>query len=103
LKNNYKQLILMEMKTKLFITPLTLMAITVFATAQNQGNGRGNGRCNGTGKGAAFVDANKNGICDNNEKGTANFSGKKGNGKGKTFVDANKNGICDNKENLDKK
>lgn len=105
------------MKTKLFLTGLALMAVTVFASAQDpvagQGQGRGNGcgRCNGTGKGAAFVDKNNDGVCDNYENRAANVTGNKGNGngkcdctgkgqgqgrgKGRNFVDANKNGICD--------
>lgn len=97
------------MKTKLFLTGLALIAITAFASAQDpvagQGQGNGRGRCNGTGKGAAFVDANNDGICDNQGKRTANMAGNRGNGtcngkgqgqgKGKNFVDANKNGICD--------
>ena len=102
------------MKTKLFLTGLVLMAITTFASAQDPvaGQGRGNGRCcNGTGRGAAFVDKNNDGVCDNFENRAANVTGNKGNGDGKcngtgkgqgqgrgqgrNFVDANKNGICD--------
>lgn len=101
------------MKTKLFLTGIALMAITSFAIAQEpvttQGQGNGRGRCNGTGQGAAFVDANKDGKCDNfgtknagktgnNGKGTCNGTGQgqgQGKGKGRNFVDANKNGICD--------
>ena len=100
------------MKTKLFLTGLALMAITTFASAQDpvagQGRGNGCGRCNGTGKGAAFVDKNNDGVCDNLQNGNA--TGNKGNGKcdgsgkvqgkgqGSNFVDANKNGICDTYE-----
>jgi len=110
------------MKTKIFLTGLVLMAITVFANGQDpaakqvQGNGRGNGqcggRCNGTGKGVAFADANKDGVCDNLGNRTATVTGNKGNGngrcngqgqgrgngKGRNFVDANKNGVCDTSE-----
>jgi len=112
------------MKTKLFLTGLALMAVTVFANGQEpvakqgQGNGQRNGqccgRCNGTGRGAAFVDKNNDGVCDNNQNGNANAavkSGKgngicdgtgkgqgQGRGKGRNFVDANKNGICDTYE-----
>ena len=105
------------MKTKIFLAGLALVAVTTFASAQNPQCGRGNGNCNGTGKGAAFVDANKNGICDTYENRTTNASGKKGNGtgncagngqgqgkgKGKNFVDANQNGICDTYEARTKK
>jgi hypothetical protein len=37
-----------------------------------------------------FVDANKNGVCDNSEA-------KKATGQGKNFVDKNGDGACDNK------
>jgi hypothetical protein len=107
------------MKTKIFLTGLALIAITLFANAQDpaaktgQGTGPGNGQCrgrfcggcNGTGKGVAFVDANKDGVCDNLGSRTAATTGNNGNGKsngqgrgkgkGRNFVDANKNGVCD--------
>jgi hypothetical protein len=100
------------MKTKLFLTGLALMAATVMVSAQ-QGNGNGNGRCKSANKGAAYVDKNKNGVCDNagNQQGktTANKGkGKgdgtmKGQGKNRNFVDANNNGICDKNETNTKK
>lgn len=103
------------MRTKFFLTGLALIAITVFASAQDpvarSGRGNGCGRCNGTGKGVAFVDKNNNGVCDNYENRTLNktdstkiSSGRwngsgqgrgPGKGRGRNFVDANKNGICD--------
>ena len=103
------------MKTKLLLTGLALVALTTLAGAQNQGNGIG--RFNGKGRGTAYVDNNKNGICDNRENGTANFKGKKVNGfgicdgtgkgrrtgKGRYFTDANKDGVCDNFKNRIKK
>ena len=52
----------MEMKTKLLITGLAFMAMTTVLSAQNQGAGQS--QMKGKGKGTAFVDANKNGICD---------------------------------------
>ena len=58
------------MKTKLLITGLAFMAITTLVSAQNQGASQG--PMNGTGKGSAFVDANKNGICDNYENSKPN-------------------------------
>ncbi len=109
------------MKTKLFLAGLALMAITVFANAQDPiaKQGRGNGPCNGTGKGAAFVDKNNDGVCDNVETRTGNSTVKsgKGNGickgtgkgqgqgtwKGRNFVDANGNGVCDTFEARTKK
>jgi len=66
------------MKTKLFFTGLALMAVTVFANAQDPATGRGN--CNGQ----------RNGKCDGSGKGQG-----QGKGQGSNFVDANKNGICD--------
>lgn len=101
------------MKAQIFLTGLAIVALTTFATAQNPQGGRGNGNCNGTGKGVAFVDSNKDGICDNQgagksgaQKGKRDGSGNgqgKGKGKGKNFVDANQNGICDTYEALQKK
>jgi len=116
----------MVMKTKLFITGLALIAMTTLASAQNQGTGQG--KQNATGKGMAYVDANKDGVCDNYETRTSNSaSGKRNNqcngtgqgqkrGQGKSgtrqglgqgnqrnFVDADKNGICDNRETAAKK
>jgi len=106
------------MKTKLIISGLVFMAVTTLTRAQN--NGINQRPQNSTGKGLAYVDANKNGICDNYENRTGNVSGRKrngsckhcfggqkngkgqmgwsqGQGKGnrRYFVDVNKNGICD--------
>lgn len=104
------------MKTKLFLTGLAFIAIIAFASAQDpvagKGQGNGNCRCNGKGRGVAFVDANKDGICDNignrnnasgkkgRGNGTCNGNGNgngqgQGKGKGRNFIDANQNGICD--------
>lgn len=116
------------MKTKLIIASLALMAVTTLASAQNRGAGQG--QMNGKGNGIAFVDADKNSICDNYEKrssptatrpGTGRFNGaRKGQRQGKglaygqcgmhqgrnkqnNFVDADKNGICDYRETTEKK
>lgn len=51
------------MKAQIFLTGLAIVALTTFANAQNPRGGNGN--CNGTGKGIAFVDNNKDGVCDN--------------------------------------
>jgi hypothetical protein len=118
--------IFMEMKTKLLITGLAFMAMTTLLSAQTQGTGQR--QMNG--KGTAFVDANKNGICDNyensssNSKATAGNANCQGNGRGQrhgqgqgsgqrgmrqgrrnqnNFVDADKNGICDFRETPAKK
>lgn len=99
------------MKAQIFLTGLAIVALTTFASAQNPQGGRGNGNCNGTGKGATFVDSNKDGICDNQgagksgaQKGKRDGTGNgQGKGKGKNFVDANQNGICDTYEALQKK
>ncbi|MBV5314694.1 MAG: hypothetical protein JZU47_15440 [Prolixibacteraceae bacterium] len=93
------------MKAQIFLTGLAIVALTTFASAQNPQCGKGNGNCKGTGKGAAFVDSNKDGICDKQgagksgaqkgkKDGTGNGQGQ-GKGKGKNFVDTNKNGVCD--------
>jgi hypothetical protein len=105
----------MTMKAKIFLTGLALVAVTALVSAQNPVAGRGNGICNGMSKGAAFVDVNKNGICDTYENRTVNASVKKGNGKcdgtgqgqgkgkGRNFVDADQNGVCDSYEARTKK
>ncbi|MDO8928364.1 MAG: hypothetical protein Q7W54_05175 [Bacteroidota bacterium] len=103
------------MKAQIFLTGLAIMVLTTFTSAQNPcgGRGNGNGMCNGTGKGVAFVDSNKDGICDNfgtgksvaqkgKRDGTGNGLGQ-GKGKGRNFVDADKNGVCDTYEARTKK
>lgn len=107
----------MVMKTKLFITALALAAVTTIASAQTQGSEQG--QRDGKGNGAAFIDNNKDGVCDNYENGTPRqgMANKKGQGKGQgyhrgngrsgkgqgrgengNFIDENKNGICDYRE-----
>lgn len=112
----------MEMKTKLFFTGLALMALTAMVNAQTSGTDKT--PQNPSGKRLAFVDANKNGICDNFENRittvpAGNRSGNcrrcaqgkqmgqgmgRGMGRGRrmaqgqksgNFVDVNKNGVCD--------
>lgn len=118
------------MKTKLFITGLALIAITTMASAQNRGTGQG--KQNVADKGVAYVDANKDGVCDNYKGRTLDSSAGRGNnsrnstgqghkhghvrscngqgqgqgqgqGSQRNFVDADKNGICDNRETAAKK
>ncbi|MBA4410266.1 MAG: hypothetical protein Q8S54_18385 [Bacteroidota bacterium] len=99
------------MKARIFLTGLALVAVTAFASAQNLQGGKGNGNCNGTGKGSSFVDANKDGICDNQgagksgaQKGKRDGPGQgQGKGKDRNFVDANNNGVCDTYEARTKK
>ena len=103
------------MKTKILLTALALAAMTTLASAQNPNAGRccGRGPCGGTGKGVQYVDANKDGVCDNNAANPAKKGGNRGNGtcngagpgkgKGRNFVDANQNGICDQFEARTKK
>ena len=102
------------MKTKLFITGLVFFAFTAMGMAQNDQTPSRQQDCRG--KGYAFVDENKNGICDNYEKGIpgqfrgngkgyCNGQGKmqgqtgrgqgRGQGQRRNFVDANNNGVCD--------
>jgi hypothetical protein len=113
------------MRAKLFLTGIALTALTTIAFTQQPGSGQGQGH--GKGKASSFVDANKNGICDNYENKTANIDGKSkngtacmggcsqragqgsgqnketGRGKGRNFVDADKNGVCDYYEAATKK
>lgn len=107
------------MKTKVFITAMALVATIGLATAQNQ-NQTVKQTAKTTQNGPAFVDSNKNGVCDNFENGTqrnANANGKQrlldcsgrgqgkgmgmrsGRGQGRNFVDADKDGVCDNFKN----
>ncbi len=104
------------MKTKLIITGLALMALTTIANAQIRETGQR--KLDGTGRGPAYVDANKNGVCDNFENGTpggmrgnrsAEFRGqgrgqrpgqgqkgiRPGRGARNNFIDENNNGVCD--------
>lgn len=108
------------MKTKLFLTGLAFIAVTSIASGQNTETE--NKQVNTPGKGVAYVDENKNGVCDNFEKrsgktqatpgtcyyragkgngnGPANCCGRgpykgQGKGKGRNFVDKNNDGICD--------
>jgi len=98
------------MKTKLIIG-LAFLAITTVAGAQN--NRVPTQQRNHNRKGVGYVDANKNGICDNHEnsasvpdnckrsgcgKSCGTGQGQRGQGKRINFVDADKNGICDNYE-----
>ena len=112
------------MKTKLLITVLAFIAMTTLVSAQNQGQGQRHQKSECTAK--AFMDDNKNGICDNYESrvsnaavdtGNDNCSGygdwtkqcngkcgmRQGKGHSRNFVDSNKNGICDFRENHGKK
>ena len=94
------------MKTKLFLTGLALVAVTLFSAAQNPSGEKGNcnSGCNGTNKCAAFVDNNKNGICDTYENRTPGNGTKNGNCngsgtgvcKGKSTTGANQKGVCNN-------
>jgi hypothetical protein len=108
------------MKTKLFISVLAFLVLTTIASAQN--NRAQNRQRNCSGKGIAYVDANKNGICDNLENsgstttpckrpgsgkccGMGQGQGRMGQAQGRriNFVDANRNGICDLYESPAKK
>ena len=112
------------MKTKLFLTGLAFLAVTTMLTAQDNKVTQSQQTVPATGR--AFVDADKNGICDNFEKGTlagpncrrnanfrgrgmgpGNWQGRNGRGQrlghGRNFVDADKNGVCDYYEASSKK
>jgi len=112
------------MNTKLIISGLALIAVTTIASAQNnEVQPRQNTT---TARGPAFVDANNDGVCDNNGRGKAVRANRNGRGngncyaqgqrqgqrqgqgqgrgqgqgqnRGRNFVDADKNGICDYNE-----
>ena len=113
------------MKIKFWITVLAIVALSNFATAQENPSAKGTTATDNNIKRPAFVDSNKDGICDNyasgQAKGNGNGSGRgqgmrngngkccgrgngQGNGRGNgqvraNFVDANNNGICDHREN----
>jgi hypothetical protein len=117
------------MKTRLFITMAAFVALTIAASAQTTGNTAAPAGP-GKGQGAAWVDKNNNGVCDNYENGTRMGRGQaagkgqamhhgrgKGAGRGQgmaqgkgsrrgqgpNFIDENKNDICDNRETPAKK
>jgi hypothetical protein len=59
------------MKAKLILTGIALTALTAFAFSQEPDSAKG--QRNGTGKATAYVDSNKNGICDNYENKSADL------------------------------
>lgn len=83
------------MRTWTWIVAVTLVAglLAGGMAAYAQGTGKGAGH-----KGANFVDANSDGVCDSFVDADGNgVCDKKGTcGKGKNFVDANGDGVCDN-------
>lgn len=98
------------MKRLVFVMGLSALLSTAWLIAQTPNNSASQSAGQGRG---VYVDANKNGVCDNYEARQANMSGKRGQGynqsgygcgrygshRGRNFVDANKNGVCDNFEN----
>jgi len=113
------------MKVKAIFAAIMLIAAVGVASAQNTNQTK-----NSESRKTCYVDANKNGVCDNyengkcavgNGKGLRDGSGRKnGNGQGRgygkrdgsgranggrgaNYVDANNNGICDHRENANKK
>lgn len=71
------------MKTRLFFAAVALMALTVAASAQTTDQTdkpAGNGKA----QGAAWVDANNDGVCDNYENGLRQGRGP-GKGQGQAF------------------
>jgi hypothetical protein len=63
----------MEMKTKLLITGLAFLALTILANAQNKTTGQAQQTAPPITRGT-YVDANNDGICDNIET-TASYNG----------------------------
>jgi len=109
------------MKAKVFFAAIMLIAASGVASAQNANQSK-----NSESRKSCYVDANKNGVCDNFESGKCTVgkgkglrdgsgrkngnrqgrgcgkrdgSGRANGGKGANYVDANNNGICDHREN----
>jgi len=104
------------MKTKLLLTGFVFFVLTAVTMGQDikVTPARQGGKC----QAPQFVDANKDGICDNFVNRPANNRGHRGNGvqrgknncpnpgqarsgrngAGRNFTDENKNGICDRRE-----
>jgi hypothetical protein len=59
----------LKMKMKLFLTGIALTALTTIAFSQQPDSVQGHRNCPGK---ATYVDANKNGKCDNNQNKFAN-------------------------------
>lgn len=105
------------MKTKILFIAIALVAMTAVVSAQDKQSEK---PATTQTRGIGYVDANKDGVCDNyvkgnrqgkglkdgsgrkqgKGKGVGNRQGKRdGSGAGKgNFVDTNKNGVCDNRE-----
>lgn len=96
------------MKTKIFLTGLALVASITMISAKGNGNGckngNGSGQCQTTTKQSSFVDANKDGVCDNK---TTTSQAKKGKGNGKSLKNGTgpkaANGTCVNTTTVVKK
>ncbi len=103
------------MKTKFVILSLAVMAMSVVTMAQTSTNkGKAVVTNHATTARPAYVDNNKNGVCDNYEtrhaNGTVGRGQRYGNGQGggnglgrgqghgPNYVDKNNNGICDYRE-----
>lgn len=101
------------MKTKFVVFSLAVVSMSIMSMAQttaNKGKGVVANRTNTTC--SAYVDNNKNGICDNYEARHANGAVGRGNGQGRgrgfgqgrgqgpNYVDKNQNGICDYRETV---
>jgi hypothetical protein len=75
---------------------IMFMATLSFSSVYAQQNGKGKMNGNNVNRGTRFIDANGDGICDNNASGKVS-AGMRNQGKVKpNFVDANGDGICDN-------
>jgi hypothetical protein len=68
------------MKTRLFFSAITFMALAVIASAQTAGQS-GSPAGKARAQGSAWVDANNDGICDNYQSGVRHGRGP-GNGQG---------------------
>jgi len=115
------------MRTRILLTVFAFAALTIIAAGQTAGGQTNVSAGQGKAQGAAWVDADNDGVCDNFENGTRPGRGQArgaragkgtmardgrghgmgrrhsagrgtGRGQGPAFVDVNKNGICDNQE-----
>ena len=70
------------MKTKLFITGLALIALTMSVNAQNKNTAKSQQQSNTEVPSGAYIDANNDGICDNFEANSRGRGYRSGSGCG---------------------
>jgi hypothetical protein len=70
------------MKTKLFITGLAFIALTMSVNAQGKNAGQAQQQTNTAVPSGAYIDANNNGVCDNFEANSSGRGSRRGAGYG---------------------